>query len=289
MLDLAYVNGVFCPIAEAKVSIEDRGYQFGDGIYEVVAAYHGRPFLLDRHMARFRNSAKGIRLEYDFDGQPLEPIVMEGLRRCGRRTVAVYMQLTRGVAPRSHMIPAGLKPTVVMTFRPLPQVPEETRRNGSRLMTSRETRWANCYIKAITLLPNILARNEAIQQGFDDALFVSESGAIMECTSSNIFLVQGKTLQLPSRTESILHGVTQGFLLECAGEAGLSVREQHCNLEMLKAADEVFISSTAVEVLGVTSVDQRPVADGRVGPVTKKLHEVYRNRVHSACCEGRVQ
>jgi D-alanine transaminase len=276
---LAYLNGVFIPIAEAKVSIEDRGFQFGDGIYEVVAAYGGRPFLLDRHMARLRRSAQAIGLEYDFDRTPLEPIVFEGLQRCGIQEAMVYIQLTRGVAPRSHVIPKGLTPTLVMTFRRLPMVPDELRERGARLMTVPETRWAHCFIKAVTLLPNVLAKNEAIRAGYDDALFVTADGEVRECTSSNIFAVHGRRLRWPSRTEAVLHGVTQAFILESAATLDLSMQEESIYRDALFSADEVFISSTAVEVLGVTSIDGRPIGTGRVGPITRAIHQAFRERV----------
>jgi D-alanine transaminase len=289
MKELAYVNGVYGPIEDAKVSIEDRGFQFGDGVYEVVAAYRGEPFLLDRHMARLRKSAEAIRLRHDFGQVPLEPIIHEGLRRCERADLMVYVQITRGAAPRSHLFPANATPTVVMTIRPLPRVADEVRRRGARLLTVPECRWAQCFIKAITLLPNVLARNEAGRQGFDDALFVSSANEVLECTSSNVFLVQGRTLRLPARTESILHGVTQAFLMECAREAGLKVEESRCDLEMLRGADEVFISSTTVEVLWVSAVDGRTVGQGAIGPATQQLHEIYQSRIRSFGGDGGVQ
>jgi len=168
---------------------------------------------------------------------------------------------------------------VVMTFRPLPRVPDEQRRRGARLMTTRDTRWEHCYIKAITLLPNTLDRSRAVWKGFDDALYISESGEIMESTSSNLFLVHGDTVQLPPRTEAILHGITQGFLIECAESIGLRVAERACPLDLLWSADEAFMSSTTIEVLGVTSVDHRPIGSGSVGPITQRMHDAYRARI----------
>ncbi len=276
---VAYVNGVFSPVEEARVSIEDRGFQFGDGVYEVIAVYDRRPFLMDRHMVRLRQSCRAIGLEYDFDGRPLDPIVREGLKRSGLRDVMVYIQLTRGVAPRSHVIPPGMTPTIVMTFRALPRLTPEQRQQGARIMTTPETRWSKCYIKAVTLLPNILARNEAVAKGFDDALFVTTGGEVRECTSSNVFLVRDGRLLLPPRDESVLHGVTQGFLLECAESIGLRIDETVCTIETLKAAEEAFLSSTTAEVWGITSIDGKPVADGRVGPITRRLHETFQSRV----------
>ncbi len=281
MGELAYVNGVFGPIAEAKVSIEDRGFQFGDGIYEVIVAYDGRLFLVEQHLRRLRRSAAGIALDYDFEAGPLEPIIAEGLRRSELRDALIYIQITRGAAPRSHTIPAGLTPTVVMTFKPLPRLPDELRERGARVITMPDIRWANCYIKAITLLPNVLAKNEALRKGYDDAIFVTVEGEVRECTSANIFIVSGGSLLIPPRNESILHGVTQGYLIELACSIRLNVREEVIHLELLRRADEVFMSGTAAEVLAITSIDDRPVSHGRVGPITQRLYDEFLSRTRS--------
>ena len=278
MPELAYVNGVFGPIAEATVSIEDRGFQFGDGVYEVIVAYDGRLFLLELHMRRLRRSAAAIMLDYDFDEDPLEPVIAEGLRRCGFLDALVYVQLTRGVAPRSHEIPENITPTVVMTFKPLPVVPDELRQRGARMMTTLDTRWANCYVKAIILLPNVIAKNEALRRGYDDAIFVTETGEVRECTAYNLFIAKDGKLTIPPRTESILHGVTQGLLLECAAAIGLKVNEEAFDIATLCAADEVFMSGTTVDALGITSVNDQPIGDGRVGPITRRLYEEFVKR-----------
>jgi D-alanine transaminase len=275
MLELAYVNGTFGPIADAKVSIEDRGFQFGDGVYEVLVAHGGQPFLLDEHLHRLRRSLAGIGLEFDFNACPLEPIVAEGLKRSELRDALIYVQITRGAAPRSHGIPAGLTPTVVLTFRPLPELPAGLRERGARVMTTVDTRWANCSIKAITLLPNVLAKNEARRRGFDDAIFVTPGGEVRECTSANVFIAQDGRLVIPPRNESILHGVTQGFITECAEAIGIRVREQAVDLESLRAADEVFMSATTIDILGITWIDDRAVGTGQVGPMTTRLYDEF--------------
>jgi len=281
MPELAYVNGVFGPIAEAKVSIEDRGFQFGDGIYEVMVAYGGKLFLLDAHLQRLRKSAAGIRLDYDFEARPLEPIIAEALRRSELRDAMIYLQITRGVAPRSHVIPPSMTPTVVMTVKPLPTVADELRARGARVVTTPDTRWANCYIKAITLLPNILAKSEAVRRGYDDAIFVTESGEVRECTSANIFVIKGGGMRIPPRTEKVLHGVTQAFLLELAESIKAPAHEERVDLAALRNADEVFMSGTTIDVLAITSIDDRPVGDGKVGPITDKLYREFVRRARS--------
>jgi len=278
MPELAYVNGLFSPIAEAKVSIEDRGFQFGDGVYEVIAAYNRVPFLLDRHMRRLHTSLDAINVSYDFSAAPLEPVILDGLRRSQFVDALIYVQITRGAAPRTHVIPKGIRPTIVMTFKPLPEVPEDLRHRGAHLMTAFDTRWANCYVKAITLLPNILAKSDAISRGFDDAVFVTASGEVRECTSANIFMVRGDTVLIPPLTESILHGVTQGFLRECASGVSLKMIEEPFNVETLRRADEAFLSSTATEVLAVTRLDGHLIGDGSVGPCTQRLYAEFRRR-----------
>ncbi len=279
MPELAYVNGRYMPIADATVSIEDRGMQFGDGVYEVIVAYDGRLFQLESHMQRLRRSAAGIGLDYDFDNKSLEDVLREGLRRSGLADAMIYVQLTRGTAPRVHLIPGGLAPTVIMTFKPRPVVPEDMVRRGMSVMTTPETRWANCYIKAITLLPNILARTEADRRGYDDAIFVTEAGEVRECTASNIFIVNGNMLRFPPRNEAVLHGVTQSFLLDCAAAINLETREEAIDVTALRSADEVFMSGTSLEVMGITSIDGKAVAGGKVGAVTKRLHAEFLRRV----------
>lgn len=275
MSELAYLNGVFGPIEQAKVSIEDRGFQFGDGVYEVIAAYNGRPFLLAEHLQRLGRSAGAIGLEYDFDAHPIEPIIREGLRRSELHEAMVYLQITRGAAPRSHVVSERITPTVVMTFKPLPTVPDELRRQGAKLLTTPDIRWARCSVKAITLLPNVLAKTEALRRGCDDALFISADGEVRECTSSNIFMAKDGSCIHPPRTEAVLHGVTQAFLVRCARAIGIRMTEQAIDLESLHRADEVFLSSTAMDVLGVTSIDDQPVGTGRVGPLTQRLYQEF--------------
>lgn len=282
MPELAYVNGTFGPIADATVSIEDRGFQFGDGVYEVIVAYNSRLFLAEPHMQRLRQSAAAIRLDYDFDANPLEPIIAEGLRRSGFSDAMIYIQVTRGVAPRVHEFPETITPTVVMTFKPLPTVPDELRERGVRVMTTLDTRWASCFVKAITLLPNVLAKSEALRRGYFDAIFVTETGEVRECTAYNLFIAKDGKLTIPPRTESVLHGVTQAVLLECAEAIGLPVDEKAFDVATLLEADEVFMSGTTVDALGIISIDDQPIGDGRVGPITRCLYDEFVKRSREA-------
>ncbi len=278
MPELAYVNGSFCDLGEAKVSVEDRGFQFGDGVYEVIVSYGGRLFLLEDHLARLQRSCDAIELPFDVHTASIADIIEEGLTRSGLNEAMIYVQVTRGVAPRSHAIPEAIEPTVVMTFKPRPSLPDDLRRRGARVLTVPETRWANCYIKAITLLPNTLARHQAVRRGYDDAVFVTADGEVRECTSANVFMVQRGVLVIPPLTEAILHGVTQKFLLTCAEGIGLTKRHEVLHIDAFREADEAFMSSTVGEVLGITAIDDRNVGTGRVGPVTQRLYDEFRRR-----------
>lgn len=275
MSELAYLNGVFSPIDEAKVSIEDRGFQFGDSIYEVIVSYEGKLFQPKEHLQRMKRSAEAIKLKYDFENQPLEPIIEEGIRRSELNDAMVYIQITRGVAPRNHTIPSKSVPTVVMTFKPRLVTPEDVRQRGIKMVTVTDTRWAKCYIKAVILLPNVLAKYEAAQRGCDDAIFVTADGEVRECTSANIFIAKNNQLIFPQRDESILHGITQNFLLNCAQSINVETKEQRITVEELFDADEVFMSNTTVEVLGITTIDGKPINAGNVGPLTKRIYEAF--------------
>ncbi len=280
MKELAYLNGIYCPIDQAMVSIEDRGYLFGDGVYEVIACYNGKPFLLEAHLARLRKSLAAVHIDYDWDKAPFEPIIEQGLRKSAMaRRGMVYIQITRGTEARSHVYGAGLTPTVVLTFKPMAELSAARRQRGAYMMTAEDIRWAHCFIKAITLLPNVLVKNEAIRRGLDDAIFVSPSGEVRECTSANVFIVNDGAVTMPPRTEAVLHGVTQGFLIQCAKGIGVDVREVAFDVETMMSADEVFMSSTTAEVLGVTQIDGKPVADGQVGEITQRIFQEFRNRV----------
>ena len=282
MPELAYINGVYCAIEDAKVSIEDRGFQFGDSIYEVIFSYDGKPFLLDAHLQRFQRSADAIKLNYDFKNQPLEPIIEEGIRRSEFSDAMVYIQITRGVAARNHVIPQNIAPTVVMTFKPRPVVPEVIREKGVKMATVTDQRWANCYIKAVILLPNVLARFEAMERGCYDAILVAPDGEVRECTSANIFMVKNNTLYFPIRNESILRGVTQNFLLDCARSIRVECAEQRIGVDELYEADEVFMSSTAAEALGITHIDDKSIGDGCVGPITRRIYEAFVEQLKTA-------
>ncbi len=275
MGELAYVNGEFCELSEARVSIEDRGFQFADAVYEGIVAYRSEPFRLPQHLARLRRSADQIRLKLPHTDDEIESIIREGIRKYGFGDVFIYVQVTRGVAPRIHAFPAKSKPTVVMTFKPRPILGPGLRENGVQLITLPDDRWGRCFIKSVVLLPNVLAKQEAIERGAFDAIFVGPEEIVYEATAANIFVVRDQSVLTPAGSDKILPGITRDYIVESLPRIGLKGGEPVLHKRDLFEADEVFLSGSTTEVLGVTRIDDRPIADGRVGPITRKIYQKF--------------
>lgn len=278
MPELAYVNGTFMPLEEARVSVEDRGFLFADAVYEVLIAYDGRPFKMAEHLKRLEQSAGAIRLKLPLTLSELEAMILEGIRKSNFQETKIYLQVTRGVAPRAHSFPADAQPTLVAVFRPRPEFPAELRRQGVAVITTEDTRWAKCYIKSVALLPNVLANQQAAEAGAFEAIFVSRDGTVREGTASNVFRVAGNRVFTPPKSEQILHGITREVVIECSRNAGFELIESDFEIEELMQADEVFLTGTTVEVLGVREIDRRPVGNESVGPVTKAIYEEYQRQ-----------
>lgn len=268
--ETAFLNGRFLPLAEATVSIEDRGFQFGDGVYEVIRTYRGRPFKLDVHLARLDRSAQAIDLRQPYPFERWVEYVTEGLRLCDFPETKIYVQITRGTAPRDHAYAPDLQPTVLMTFRELQPLNASFPSSGVAAMTMKDMRWGRCDIKSINLLANVLARQQAKKRGVFESILVRD-GQVTEGAVSNVFIVQdGKLITAPEGAW-ILSGVTRQVVLELARHEGLTVQERYCSEQELLGATEVFLTGTTVEVLGVVHIDGKQVGKGQPGPVTLSL------------------
>lgn len=270
MPETAFLNGRFLPLAEATVSIEDRGFQFGDGVYEVIRTYRGRPFKLDAHLARLDRSAQAIDLRQPYPFERWVEYVTEGLRLCDFPETKIYVQITRGTAPRDHAYAPDLQPTVLMTFRELQPLNASFPSSGVAAMTMKDMRWGRCDIKSINLLANVLARQQAKKRGVFESILVRD-GQVTEGAVSNVFIVQdGKLITAPEGAW-ILSGVTRQVVLELARHEGLTVQERYCSEQELLGATEVFLTGTTVEVLGVVHIDGKQIGKGQPGPVTRSL------------------
>ncbi|HXI84609.1 MAG TPA: D-amino acid aminotransferase [Verrucomicrobiae bacterium] len=275
MPEIAYVNGEFLPLEHATVRVEDRGFQFADGVYEVVRTYGGKPFATDAHLARLFRSLEAIEIKVSLTPEQLTSIIEEGVQRSGFAEAIVYLQITRGCAPRHRGIPKDAKPTIVMTVRELPAPATKLSANGIAVITLPEFRWARCDIKSIALLPSVLAYQAAKKAGVSDAIFVQEDDTVNEATAGNVFLVQQGRLRTPPKSTHILAGVTRDKLLEAARAAGIETVEERITKAELYTAEEIFLTSTTSEVVPIVSVDGKTIGSGKPGPVSAKIYEQF--------------
>jgi len=269
--ELAYVNGRITSVEEAVVSVEDRGFQFADGIYEVVRTFNSKFIDLDRHLARLERSARMLDLPLPMPLAELEKVCRDLYARSGVPEAAFYLQVTRGACRRQHAAPPGLKPTLVMTVRAVttPPPPYFT------AITVPNNRWRLCACKAVALLPTVLAKHAAIKAQADDAIFVEDDGTVLEGASDNVFAVKDGTLYTPPADGRILEGITRGRVLELAAALGVPVRVESFKRDFLLASDEVFLSSSVLTVVPFVRIDGKPIGGGAPGPVTTAVRQAY--------------
>lgn len=270
MPDIACVNGRFGPLADAVVSVEDRGFQFGDGVYEVIRTYRSRPFALDEHLSRLERSAQALQLGLGHTKVQWIALIEEGLRLSGLSETKIYLQITRGQAPRDHPFPAALSPTTVLTFRELRPLDPAVRQAGVQAIVLDDIRWGRCDIKSVNLLANILARQQAKEAGVFEAILVRD-GDVTEGSVSNVMVVRNGTIETASEGPRILSGVTRAKVLELARKEGIPVVETMVRRDALFGASEVFLTGTTVEVLPVVRIDGQAIGPAVPGPITQLL------------------
>jgi D-alanine transaminase len=278
---IAYVNGRFVPHGEAMVHIEDRGYQLADAVYEVWAVFGGRLADADGHFARLQRSLGELSIPMPMSRAALSLVLNEALRRNRITEGLIYLQVSRGVAPRQHAFPAeALRPAVVMTASRVDRAADEARAaRGVAVITAPENRWGRCDIKTVGLLPNSLAKQKAREAGAAEAWFVDELGFVTEGASSNAWILDAEgRLRTRDTNANILRGITRHTLLEVIRGEGLDVDERPFTPAEAMAAKEAFITGAGTLVLPVTSVDGRPVGGGKVGPVATRLRRLYIER-----------
>lgn len=283
MSRVAYVNGQYVPFREATVHVEDRGYQFADGVYEVIAVVGSRLIDEAEHLDRLDRSLGELSIRPPMARAPLRVAMREVIRRNGVTDGALYMQVTRGVARRDHPFPPQAEPSLVMTIRRSRPIPASTVQKGIAVITIPDIRWSRCDIKSISLLPNVLGKQAARQAGAFEAWMVDEQGQITEGTSTNAWIVthQGEVVTR-HLNHAILSGITRLAVLAQAGKSGITVVERPFSVDEAKGAREAFLTSTTCRVLPVVSIDGQPVADGRPGPLTLALHDAYRKWMERA-------
>lgn len=276
MRDIVYINGQFLPREQALVSVEDRGFQFADGIYEVTR-FHGRRGLrLDDHLQRLKNSGDAMRFAGTHTPEDWRAIIEKLLDECELSddpavTHVLYQQVTRGACPRAHLFPTQpLTPTSIAYFRKAPSYDAALRESGVALSVQPDERWDKCFIKTVCLLPAIWAKQAAVDAGAFEALLLRD-GIVTEGASTNMFCVINGEIHTHPEGPHILSGVTRNLVLEAARLAGISVVLRPVPLEEFVNADETFISSTTLDVMPVTRVDHHTISNGTVGPITRKI------------------
>lgn len=276
MSRIAYVNGQYVPHKSAAVHIEDRGYQFSDGVYEVIAVHQGKLIDMDGHMVRLARSLKELEIAWPVGEKALQMITAQVIRRNRIRDGIVYMQITRGVAPRNHAFPDHHDSALVMTARRFPKFSFDAANKGVDVITTPEIRWQRRDIKTVSLLGNCLAKEKAARAGAYEAWFVEDDGMITEGTSSNAWIVTADGQLLTRNTSNdILNGITRLSILKIAKEQGVEFVERAFSLDEAKAAKEAFTSSTTSFVKPVIRIDGDNIGDGKAGPLTTKLLASY--------------
>ncbi len=278
MGEIAYLNGQWMKPGEAKVSAEDRGYIFGDGVYEAAITYDGRVWALERHLARLARSLREIEID-GVDVDAAGAAMREGSTRSGFASALVYLQITRGTAPRAHAWKPGLVPTVFMTVREFKPYNPRWYADGVSVITVPEIRWGRCDIKSLNLLPNVMAYQKAHAAGAFEAVFVREDGTVTECSHSALFIVRGGAAITRETGPHILPSVTQALVIETAQDLGVPAEQRRFSKDEMTGAEEVFVAGTTPMMMPVTRIDGKLVANGKPGPVTKRLLEGYRDRV----------
>jgi D-alanine transaminase len=279
----AYVNGRYVPHNEAAVHIEDRGYQFADGVYEVVPVFNGILVDEDLHLDRLDRSLGELRIARPMTRPALKLVSREMIRRNGLTNGFLYMQVTRGVAPRDHKFPkASTKPALVMTTRQVKPHSEQLLNEGLKVITVADQRWDRCDIKSVSLLPNILGKQAAVEAGAYEAWQVDADGMVTEGTSTNAWIVTtDNRVVTRDATHSILNGITRITLLDLIRKEGYELEERAFSVDEARAAREAFITSSTSFVLPVTQLDGKPIGNGHPGILTGKLRQHYLDYMQS--------
>ncbi len=262
---------------EVQIDIEDRAYQFGDGVYEVIRVYAGKPFCMQEHLERLEKSAAAIRLRLPEPVSKIRELLLRLLEVEGMRDGNLYLQVSRGVAPRNHAFPPDIKAQLVAYTQPSGR-PVRELENGVRAITTQDIRWLRCDIKSLNLLGAVLAKQQAVERGAHEAILIRD-GFVTEGSSTNIFGVKAGTLYTHPADHLILHGITRKITLDVARESGIPVREEALAEEELKQCEEVFLTSTTMEICPIVEIDGTPVGTGRPGPITRRLQEGFVRKI----------
>lgn len=276
-----YLNGDILPLSQAKISVLDRGFIFGDGIYEVVPVYNRKPFRLDHHVARLMRSLEKISLQTSNTVEDWKHLMTLMAERAPWADSLVYLQVTRGVAKRDHQFPdPPVKPTIFLMSAPRVAPKAEEIAKGLRTVSMEDMRWLHCDIKSVSLLGNVLSKQYAVERGVDDVIQFRDN-YLSEASSANIWVVKNGTVMAPPKNNLVLEGVRYGLIEELCCSEGIPFELRALSKEEVAQADELFLSSATKEILPIVELDGQAIANGEVGPIYKQLKQAY-NRVLAA-------
>ncbi|HXZ53567.1 MAG TPA: D-amino acid aminotransferase [Burkholderiales bacterium] len=273
---MIFLNGKFMPIEQATVPVLDRGFIFGDGVYELVPVYSRVPFRLDEHLARLERSLHEVGIRNPCSRERWREIIAQLVAQQPYEDQGVYFQVTRGVAKRDHAFPKGVEPTVFIMSNPLVNPPAELVEAGARAVTAADFRWLRCDIKSISLIGNCLLRQLSADVGAVETILLRD-GKLTEASASNVFIVKQGVIRGPAKSNLILPGITYDVVIELAQAAGIPLDIGEVSVRDLRAADEIWVTSSSKEVLAIVELDGSPIGEGRPGAVFRRMYQLYQD------------
>lgn len=283
---MVFLNGEILPIEQAKIPVLDRGFIFGDGIYELVPVYSRVPFRLDEHLARLERSLGAVRIKNPYTRAQWRDVIQRLIAAQPFEDQGLYFQVTRGVAKRDHAFPPGVEPTVFAMSNPLVSPPAALVERGAAARSAEDFRWQRCDIKSISLIGNCLLRQVSAEAGEAETILFRD-GKLTEASASNVFVVRAGVIQAPPKSTLILPGITYDVVVELAHEAGLPLEILDIGEGEARAADEIWVTSSSKEVLAIVSLDGKPVGDGKPGPMFRRMYALYQEFKRTVMRAGR--
>ena len=271
---MVFLNGKVLPVEDAKVSVLDRGFIFGDGVYELVPVYSRVPFRLGEHLARLERSLAEARIRNPYSREQWRDYIFQLIDRQSFEDQGVYFQVTRGVAKRDHAFPKNAEPTVFMMSNPLVNPPAEQVERGGAAVSAQDHRWLRCDIKSISLIGNVLLRQISAEAGATETILFRD-GKLTEASASNVFIVRGGVIQSPPKSSLILPGITYDVVAELAAANALPLEFREIGEQEVRSADEIWVTSSSREVFAIVSLDGTKIGDGRPGPVFRRMYRLY--------------
>ncbi len=286
MGDMVFLNGEILPLEQAKIPVLDRGFIFGDGIYELVPVYSRVPFRLEEHLTRLERSLREVRIKNPYARAEWRDVIQRLIAAQPFEDQGLYFQVTRGVAKRDHAFPQGVEPTVFAMANPLVSPPTSLVERGAAARSAEDFRWQRCDIKSISLIGNCLLRQVSADTGEAETILFRD-GCLTEASASNVFVVKGGVIQAPPKSNLILPGITYDVVVELAQGAGMPLEFRELTEAQVRAADELWVTSSSKEVLAIVTLDGKPIGDGKPGPVFRRMYGLYQEFKRTVMRAGR--